>query len=324
MAHLIGKYDKGAVFGTTWHKIESYKTLDSFVPVEMAREVSDYPMELRNNMVAVEQDDNIRYIESGCRAIFRPDINKVIVPSVGDDFCLENNLFLMEHIEGNFLNVFPDLKIESVGTLRNGATFFLNLKVKEFSITGDKSKTVSNLMFFNPLGRGSYKCGAHNTRIVCNNTLRAAEAQAAANGSLFKISHTRGAPQKINNALEQMANFMLGLEAHIEKLEHLAKFQVQSEKVMEFLNKMYPLEDDSSQLKKTRAFDSRNKILDQFESNQELDGGTAYALLNAFTYIIDHRADNVSNDAAQVMWDSLYGKPADKKEMALDALMAIA
>lgn len=328
MAHMIEKFDKGAVFGTTWHNLAQYEQLISPVSIELARSIADYPMELRNNFISVEKtgEDGVvstKNLDSGSRAVYRPDVGVVLVPAVGTDFHLENNFFLLDHIEDNFLKNFPDLIIESVGTLRNGATFFLNLKVKEFKVTGDKSPTVSNLMFQNPLGQGSYKCGAHNTRIVCNNTLTIAEAQAAANGSLFRLRHTRNAPTRIADALEQMAGFQLGLEKHIETMEHLARVRINESIVKDFLQSMYPSTVDSSSIKAANVRGNRDAVRSVLESDQDLVGGTAYALLNAYTNVVDHRSPSSMSDTAQVQWDSLYGKPAREKERALDTLLML-
>jgi phage/plasmid-like protein (TIGR03299 family) len=324
---MILEHDKGAVFGTTWHKLEQYKQLDHFVPIEMVREIADYPLELRNSFVPMTMNSGeVRNVPTGERSIVRPDIGEVITGGVGEDFCLENNLFLVDHIEENFLSLFPDLAIESVGTLRNGATFFLNLKVKEFQVTGDKSPTVSNLMFVNPLARGAYRCGAHHVRIVCANTLKAADAEAKANGSLFKIRHMKGAVQQIHNALEQMAQFRLGLEKNIEKLERLARLQVSCEQVQDFLAKMYPMPTDATVTprKKTNVWEARGNVLGIFEGDQDLAGGTAYALLNAYTYAVDHRDIRDQSDDAYRTWGSLYGVEADKKVVAMNTLMELA
>jgi len=320
MAHLIMEHDRGAVFGTTWHKLAQYEQLNDFVTREKMWEISDYPMELVPNVIILDG----KTIESGSRAIVRPDVKTVIVPAVGDDFYLENNSYLVHHIEENFLDGLEGkIGIESVGTLRNGATFFINLKVREFAVTGDKSKSVSNLMFVNPLGQGSYKCGAHNVRIVCNNTLRAAEAQARANGSLFKIRHTKGATERIPNVIEQMAEFQLGLDLHIEKLERLARRQVVSSEVQAFLETMYPLEEKASNIKKINVWELRSDVLGQFEGDQDLAGGTAYALLNAFTYAVDHRKPSTKADQAQVTWDNLFGMQSVSKEKAFESLMQL-
>jgi phage/plasmid-like protein (TIGR03299 family) len=322
MAHLIMEHDKGAVFGTTWHKMAQYKQLGDYVTREEMREIADYPMELSPHFVVI----NGNTVPSGHRAIVRPDIGLPIVESVGDDFCLENNLYLVEHIESNFLDGLGNqVGIESVGTLRNGASFFINLRVREFQVTGDKSKSVSNLMFVNPLGKGSYKCGAHNVRIVCNNTLRAAEAQAAANGSLFCIRHTKGAVVQIPNVLEQMAEFQLGLDTHILKLNRLAERQICTAEAKAFLEAMFPMPMDGqvSEIKKLHVWDAREAVLSQFEGDQELAGGTAYGMLNAFTYTVDHREPSSKSDEAQVAWDNLYGKQASQKEKAFETLLAL-
>lgn len=325
MAHLIMEHDLGFVNGETWHKLQQYTQLSDFPTLEQAQQVASYPLDLREAHVLI----NGEYVATGGRAIIRTDHNVVLHPHVGPDFVLEQNDFLLKHIEENFLRSFPDIKIESVGTIRNGATFFLNLKVDEFQINGDKSPQVSRMMFFNPLGLGSYKSGVHNTRIVCNNTLNIAEAQSRANGSLFKVRHTQRSVETITDALQQMALFRLGLEEHKEKLNHLAQKMIDTKVVAAFIQKMYRLDIDSTSLSPEEAIEAAksNKksaaVLEVFESDQSLKGGTAYALLNAYTNAIDHRKVSKSSDDGQVLWDNLYGNPAQQKEAAMNFLMAV-
>lgn len=44
MSHGIQEFDRGCVWGTTWHRIPSYVTQDKPVSIEQAREVLDFPL----------------------------------------------------------------------------------------------------------------------------------------------------------------------------------------------------------------------------------------------------------------------------------------
>ena len=76
----------------------------------------------------------------------------------------------------------------------------------------------------------------------------------------------------------------------------------------------------------TRRNNYRDRIRDQFESDQSLDKRierSKYSLLQAVTYVEDH-PENISekNDEAFIQWDSILGGRSLNKSKALDMLQA--
>jgi hypothetical protein len=186
MSAGIMEFDVGKVSGvqSTWHKLPQYTCFpDRPITVAESVEVATYPIEkqqlYRGNGIPVD-----------AWSLVRTDKDVTLVPAVGERFTIVQNHHMVNFISEHLLAVYPDLAIQSVGTLWNGATFFLNLSINEFQVKGDKSPTVTNLMYCNPLGKGSYVACAHSTRVVCANTARIAEAQGLANQSLKKFRHT--------------------------------------------------------------------------------------------------------------------------------------
>ena len=334
MSHGIQELDIGYVNGTTWHNLPQYEQLERPVTLEEARKVMCYPLEKTPlfRVVHGDEDDlfaSVNYEQvDGAHCIIRTDHNKVMVPTVGDQFVVLDNSFLLDFVSENLLGQYPELEIESVGTLFNGATAFLNLKVAEYQIKGDKSPTLSRLMYFNPLGKGSYQACAHDVRIVCNNTLRASAAQGAANKTLAKFRHTKSAGQRINDHLADLAELKLGLEKHVEALDFLASKPVVAEEVTKYLNFLFPLPvDDNGRPVEGRATSlARNKqdaVREVFESDQGLCLGathTRYGLLQATTNYFDHNTIRNGDDAARA-WDGIVGDRANKKDTAFKFLM---
>jgi phage/plasmid-like protein (TIGR03299 family) len=313
--------DKGVVHGTTWHGLDQYITQDMPVTVLQAREVLNFPLEKRR--LFVQNSDGYTEVEAWC--IVRSDKDVVLVPHVGSKYVALNNNFLLSFVEEHLLAQHAELKIESVGTLFNGATSFVNLKLDEFQVKGDKSPTLSRLMYANPLGRGSYTVCAHDIRIVCNNTLQAASAQGAANNTLRKVRHTQGAAQQINDSLVDLAEVKMGLKQHVEKLEVLSDSQMDTSDVDAFLSTLFPMKEDAEGRTRTIANGKREKVLRQFESNQglTLEASTSrYGMLQAVTNYFDHQTTARGGDKAFARWDGIVGERAKTKNAAFNTLLA--
>jgi len=319
--HNIEEYDTGYIHGDTWHGMAQYIVLDGAPTIDNVRETFNYP-------VTIEQT----YLKNGQRvvgsnAIVRTDVDVILVPSVGDRFTLMDTNHLIDIIETDILTPHPELEIESVGTLKNGATSFINIKVREFAVKGDQSSTMSKLCYVNPLGDGAYKCFAHNVRIVCDNTLKAAEAQGAANSSINKISHTQLAVGHVERAMLDVVRLNLGIDTEIKKLNKLASIQFNTNTTDIVMDKLFPVPEKESKMQ-TRVLNIRESILNNYDHNYSIDLDTrhsAYGLLNAITYFYDHQSLS-RKDAIGInrKWDGLVGVRANKKLLAYNTLLQMA
>lgn len=319
MAHGITKVDKGYVHGDTWHRLVQYVRQDKPVTPEQAVEVLDFPLEKRQLYRMV----NGVYAPASAWEIVRTDHNIPLAHHVGQDFTVMSNRVLFDHINETILAEFPDINIESVGTLWAGKIAFVNLNVGEFTVKGDQSKSVSRLMYYNPLGLGKYKVCAHNVRVVCNNTLRMATAEAISSGLLRMVSHTKNAEKNIKGALGEILALRQAFIEEKEFLDALAAVPVTTVKLTEFFDKWIPKEDDATDRKDTRRSNLIQGITNQFETDQAVQGKTMYGLLNAVTYWYDHETPNRGNDIAAVAWDGIVGGRSDKKVSAVETMKAM-
>jgi len=320
MAAGIMKSDKGLVSGveSTWHRLPQYKCIpDRAITIAEAVEIAGYPIDkqplFRANGSPVD-----------AWAIVRTDTDSVLVPAVGERFTLVQNNHMVNYISEHLLAVYPELKIQSVGTLWDGATFFLNLSLDEFQVKGDKSPTITNLMYANPLGRGAYTACAHSTRVVCANTLRIGELQGLANQSLKRFKHTASASTRINEHLIDLAEVKLELKRHVELMDYLAGIELQPKEIDTFLNGIFPEPKEDGRAK-TIAVNSKDGIKNILEGSQRstlANPFTKYALLQAFTDWQDHAATVRNGDLASVTYDGINGVRADKKDAFLKALIA--
>ena len=321
MSAGIMEFDLGKVSGvkSTWHRLPQYDCIPNRpITVAEAEAIATYPIEKQQ---LARPDGSL----VDAWAIVRTDKNVTLVPAVGDRFTIVQNHHMVNYISEHLLALYPDLAIQSVGTLWNGGTFFLNLAINEFQVKGDKSPTVTNLMYCNPLGKGSYTACAHTTRVVCANTARVAEAQGLANQSLKKFRHTASAKGKINEHLIDIAELKLELKRHEEKLNFLAGEEIDTTQVDAFLNQLFPVPEKDGR-GKTIATNARSGIMDIFEGEQRSTltlPNTKYGLFQAFTDYADHVATNRNGDEASVMFDGIAGIRADKKQKALDLVMQL-
>ena len=325
MSAGILEHDRGAVMGTTWHGIESYVEQEGPVTREQARDILDFPMvkkRLRCNITF--EDFSTKPVVVDAWAIVRTDINVPIVPAVGKRFDVQSNIVMYDWIEENMLNRFEDVEMESVGTLFNGATTFINLKVGEMQIKGDKSPIVNRVMWFNPLGKGSYGACAHGIRVVCNNTLTAAVAQGALNETLQRFRHTISATEKMEKHFEDIAEIQLGMDAHEVDLNALAQIAMSAKEVDEFLTKIFGVKiEKATDRQNTIATNKINGVMEQFESDQDLDPDTAhsrYGLLQAITYMLDHGTIK-NGDIASLAFDGIIGQRSKLKEKIFRKLL---
>jgi len=323
MAAGIMDLDKGIVWGTTWHHIPSYKEQEVPVEFEHAETILSCPL-VKQRLYRYTCNDKLSSVGAWC--ISRSDYDIVLVDSVGDRFTVVDNHELLLFVKRKLLDEFPKLKIESVGTLFNGATSFVNLKLDEFQVVGDKSPTVSRLMYYNPLGQGCYKACAHNIRIVCNNTLRMSEAEGAANKTLLRVRHTVSGFTKLTEHLVELAEVYMGLEEHKKMLNFLAEKQMKIDDVTGFLNKFCPISEETSDLGAARANRMKAMIITNFKTNEEMNGARTsfYGMLQAVTRTFDHEEPRKNSDVASVIFDGIIGRRADRKDAALKILVDMA
>ena len=320
MAAGITEIDRGIVWGTTWHNLPQYKMKKMPVTLEEARQVLDFPIEKRK-LGYMAPSSNWKEVDA--YALVRGE--HVLVDAVGSRFSVCNNVDMLNHIAKTVMKEFPQLKIESVGTLWAGATSFLNLKVDSFQVHGDKSETINRVMWYNPLGLGSYKTCAHNVRVVCDNTLRAAHVEGKANGTLRGIAHTATGAAKVQKELDNLARHFLELESLTQQMRRLAKKPMTSAMVESFLSQLVPIGPELEKSAVTQRQNKRETFLHQFESDQTLAdpvNRSAYAMLNAVTYVLDHQDAKRGHDLGSIAWDGLVGTRAGIKDNALAILNA--
>jgi len=322
--------DRGVVWGDTWHGLPQYVQQEAPVSIQQATDVLNYPIETRP-LFTVDAAGVPRQVQACC--VVRTDTGRVLVPHTGVRFTPMNNAVLLRTMEARLLNSNPDLKIESVGTLFGGATAFINVVLERYHIKGDDSETLTRLMYYNPLGIGGYKVGMHNVRIVCNNTLRMASAQAQANKTLVMIPHTENAATRVSDQLFDMSLVLVEAQGFRKSVESLVDVPIRTtEELDRLLALLFPEPEQDEP-----EHDTKEEVRSAQRKNQEAvrklyDAGiegvapqyqrTRYALLQACTQMIDHpETIRQNNDLAFVQWDGIVGDRASNKDHILTILL---
>ena len=316
MAHGIVKgVDAGAVgfvkeLGHTWHGLTEYEELEGPLSVGKVREKLEYevvkcpdalfvPEYLRPRMPA---ESHLK-ICKGMYNLVRVDKGELVFnTTVREDYQIYQNKDFIDQIENGILASYPSLAIESCGSLFGGNKAFVSILLDRFKVGKDKSETILRIMYTNAFGGGSISCSCHTRRVVCNNQHRLAEAQSAADETLRKFRHTKGAPEKVGKYLVDLCKLKAVTEVHKEALNHLADVQMDERDVKMFLGNLFPVpavsagstgsaDEEKSGRAIARRENKQGEILDLFEGLEDLQGdikGTRYAMFQAVTYYNSH------------------------------------
>ena len=305
MASEIYELDTGIagfqeVCGNCWHGL--FKDQVGAISALQAQDVLDYrvikePLH-RSNGDVVEK----------AFSLVRTDHDKVIYPSVGAKYTIVQNIELLSHLENSLLSKYDGIDIGSVGTLKNGQLAYVDMKIADWAVKGDNSKTVGWLMYSNSFGGRSILTCAHMSRVVCNNTYRLATAQGAANETMKTFRHLAGVGEQVRDYIIELAFVLAELKENKEQLDLMASVSMDTSMTTEFLEELIP---QTSENKRgvTLVNNQRAVIEGLFDTTPDLQGAikhTKYAMFQATTNYADHHKKlRKGQNALDGWWDGL-------------------
>lgn len=345
-AGIVRGKDKGAVgfsaeLGMTWHGFPEYEMINGPLSLAKVREKVIYPVqkialapaltgEQLSVLTANVGEETLKRILASTVptmfALMRMDTGDVLYDySVTDDYTVILNEEFLATMEASLLAKFPEVGIESCGTLFAGRVAFVNILLDVAEVKGDNSKTAFRLMYYNAFGGKSIAAGMHGVRIVCNNTLTWAEAQAAANNTLAKYKHVSGAPGRVQAHLVELAELHSCVKEHKATLDRMAEQTMTDAEVGAFFTVFIDIPDEASKRMGTRRQNKRDAIREIFETRDDLQGDiaqTRYSLLQAVTYYTEHETVGKRDvDEAYAYFDSVTGGGRDtENRLAFDIL----
>lgn len=259
------------------------------------------------------------------------DTDGAFIPSkgVGLQFQPVQHRDIFDNVVNEILPNFPEMKLETCGTLYGGGTGLMTFKVGDlFHIKGDHSPSEMRLFISNPCnGDGSLVMGFTTVRLFCRNQLAAAKRTAMRDG--YWIRHTRSAKELVGNAVEHIGLQMQAaneLKARCERLAELAFDRAEFEQVLDTLYPLNKLVEGTAGY--TRMVNLRNEALEQFDGGKtasEMDGTSAWTAFNAISYpVYNPQKLGSRTDLANIDYQAMAGTKAEKVRKAFEVVERVA
>lgn len=180
-----------------------------------------------------------------------------------------------------------DVHYETAGSLNGGRKIWLLARLPETEIVGDKTEPY--LCFSNTHdGSGAIRVCMTPIRVVCNNTLNLALGSAR---RAWSVRHTGDMASKMHEArvcLEMAGAYMNELG---QTADRLANTTVTRDKLMEILDEMFPITENSTDREKQNIQKLKNEYMVCYFAPDILKfRGTAWGAVNAMSDMISHNA----------------------------------
>jgi phage/plasmid-like protein (TIGR03299 family) len=184
---------------------------------------------------------------------------------------------------------------ETAGSLRNGKTIWMLARMPETNILGDKFDPY--MCFTNSHdGSGAVKVCMTPIRVVCNNTLNMALANASRCWSTKHIGDISSKLEEAKHTLIMANNYMKKLD---EEADKLANQKISEDEIAKILDELFPVnEDKDSDRKKNNIEEAKNQIMICYMAPDIAKFiGTKYGFLNAVSDWCGHAtpARNTTN-----------------------------
>lgn len=217
----------------------------------------------------------------------------------------------------------PNMKYETGGVLDDGAKLFVTAYLDEpAQVTGDNSPIYPFLFAtWSHDGSGAVRVGRTNIRIVCANTVAAAELQSARANRDFVFKHTKNVMQRIEDAQVAIDGLRQAHREFMEISEELAKRTVTERQRELFIRQFIPsppeaLISDRVAANIDEARSVVRRLLLSSETVPDAHRLTAYGLMTAGVEYLDHLR-GFRNNNTYVGRTLLRNEPAKAKLLPL-------
>ena len=336
-AGIVKGVDRGIVgnkeiFGGTWHGFEVYRVIEGLVPMVDAVKCLDYEVVAVPTMLNVTDPELLAKLPNANGkatnqfALVRTDTGGFVSSgSVTDEYVVYQNAEFLKRIEESLFVANPNMGVESCGTLFAGRVAFVNILIDRFHVKRDESETATRLMFYNGFDGRSITSCAHDTRVVCDNTRRLAEAQAQAMALLQKFRHSSGAPDRVAKYMIDLTELLVAAREQRPVLDRMSEIAMITKDVNNFLAALFPIAKGAGKATITTRQNKRDAVQEIFETSADLQGAianTRYSMLQAVTAYSQHGTTTKETDAAYSWWDVVTGGIRDKLNRTAFDLLA--
>jgi phage/plasmid-like protein (TIGR03299 family) len=320
MSHEIeiidGKAAMAYAGAVPWHGLGT-KVPSDLTPIQML-EAAGLDWKVEKSQAYVVVDDEVQLID---RAALIRSSDKKVLDVVTNDWNPVQNETAFE-----FFNEFiatGDMEMHTAGSLHGGQIVWALAKTKDsFELFG--GDRIDSYMLFTNFHR--YGCAIDNrftpVRVVCNNTIQIALA-AYDNDRIFKSSHRREyIPTLAKKALGIATD---GMKSYKERAEFLGSRQAKGEDIVDYFNRIFPMNSDGDSEKVRRKDVSKNasraRAILETQPGHEFAAGTWWQPFNAVTYLVDHVMGRSDDTRMTSAW---YGANRTLKNRALTEALAMA
>ena len=183
-----------------------------------------------------------------------------------------------------------DTKVETAGSLRNGARTYFLLKFNEFATQHTDDVTNEYLLLANGHdGLMAFNAIPTAIRVVCANTLAIAMAQANA----YRIAHKGDMDQKLEDLRVAIASAKQDSRVFEDKVRYLANQGMTRHTLKDYYDLMYnkhfnQVNDDSSDRDWKKKIETTLKWENRFEIEASTAGNNLWNAFNSITYFVEH------------------------------------
>ena len=212
-----------------------------------------------------------------------------------------------------------DVRYETAGSLRNGKTIWLLVRMPERYICGDKLEPY--LCFTNSHdGSGAIKIAMTPIRVVCNNTLNLAMRNAKRSWSTKHMGNIEEKLAEARHTLELADDYLNNLSVEADKL---ANTKMSEDEVMKALDEMFPISDDASDRQKANVQNAKDGIMYcMIRPDLVQFLNTRWGFINAVSDFVGHATPaRVTNNYQENNWGKIMnGHPIFDKAVSLMAV----
>jgi phage/plasmid-like protein (TIGR03299 family) len=246
----------------------------------------------------------------GCQLNRRSD-DKTVLGIVSDGWTPIQNHELLEIAEalGQVDGLEYKPVIETAGSLKGGKIVWALIQTGQKQFHGSEHKAYMLLSNGHVAGRG-LRGTATDVRVVCNNTLTAAE---RSDSAIF-ITHTQNVKQRLDSAIKLLKWGNDALDATFAIYSALAAYPINTDKAHAFFCDLMPTENN-------KPNHMADQMVDLFKNGNGNEGKNLFDAVNAVTDWVDHGKnyrDNETTAERRFMNSNMSGGGDRMKRAALN------
>lgn len=178
------------------------------------------------------------------------------------------------------------VRYETAGSLSSGKRIWLLARMDTTKVCGDDVEPY--LVFTNSHdGTGAIKVACVSIRVVCQNTLTLALKSAK---RTWSARHQGDIAGKMEDARQTLGLATKYMEALKQESDEMTQIVITNPLFMEYLNKMFPVNDKMSDRQKNNVLSQRDTFKEIYNNKDDIQKfkGTAYGLALAATDFVPH------------------------------------